>query len=189
MSVVVDLSWTRIACLLCRQIYLHLYIAASTSYLNRELSLLMLTHQSFPYTTEARFTESLKTLYTLVWDSNGTSTPIGFIVSPVLSELLKIPRNIRGDLDVDHSSHTISAFQLATEKERSRVVASVVSYWREHKTFQILAGWRDELYPVYGPGNELLYSVERSASTLLVSFQPRTVSKTLSNSNPQTRVS
>ena len=31
----------------------------------------------------------------------------------------------------------------------------------------MLEGWRDELYPVYGPENQLLFSVERSASTLL----------------------
>lgn len=29
-----------------------------------------------------------------------------------------------------------------------------------------MKGWRDELYPVYGVGNELLYTVERSASVL-----------------------
>lgn len=54
-----------------------------------------------------------------------------------------------------------------TEAQRSALVAATTAYWREKKTFKVLDGWRDELYPVYGPGNELLFSVERSASTLL----------------------
>ncbi len=34
------------------------------------------------------------------------------------------------------------------------------------QNFDVLAGWRNELYPVYGANNELLWSVERSASVL-----------------------
>lgn len=30
----------------------------------------------------------------------------------------------------------------------------------------MLAGWRNELYPVYGPGDELLFGIERAASAL-----------------------
>jgi hypothetical protein len=55
----------------------------------------------------------------------------------------------------------------ATEEQRSKLVATATTYWRENSTFKVLEGWRDELYPVYGPGNELLFSVERSASVLL----------------------
>ena len=43
--------------------------------------------------------------------------------------------------------------------------------WREHKTFALLGGWRDELWPVYATSDpmspEVLYSVERSAAGLL----------------------
>ena len=73
---------------------------------------------------------------------------------------------IKGELDINRSKRTITAFQFPTEEERSKVVAAVADYWRENETFKILSGWRNELYPIYGPGNELLYSVERSASTL-----------------------
>lgn len=57
-------------------------------------------------------------------------------------------------------------FAGATEKERSELVAATVQYWREKGIFEVLKGWRDELYPVYGNEDELLWSVERSASPL-----------------------
>lgn len=61
----------------------------------------------------------------------------------------------------------MSAFQqFPNEAERSKAVAATTAYWRENKTFEMLSGWRNELYPVYGPGNELLFSIERSASQL-----------------------
>lgn len=60
----------------------------------------------------------------------------------------------------------MTAFQLPTEEERSKAVAATCAYWRKEQTFKVLTGWRDELYPVYGPGNELLFTVERSASPL-----------------------
>jgi 8-oxo-dGTP pyrophosphatase MutT (NUDIX family) len=105
-----------------------------------------------------------KTLYTLVWEG----VPIGYILESVFTKLAQVPVRIKGELEVNRSKRTISLFhQLPTEEERSKAAAATATYWRENKTFEILEGWRDELYPVYGPGNELLYSIERSASTLL----------------------
>lgn len=78
-----------------------------------------------------------------------------------------MPINIRGEIQVNHAARTVSAFrQFPNEEERSKAVAAIAAYWRDSKIFEILAGWRNELYPVYGPGNELLFSVERSASAL-----------------------
>lgn len=57
--------------------------------------------------------------------------------------------------------------QQDTEIERSQKAAALANYWRGRKAFKILDGWRDELYPVYGPGNKLLYSIERTVSALL----------------------
>lgn len=44
----------------------------------------------------------------------------------------------------------------------SRTLAAAV----KEDTFAVLRGWRDELYPVYGPGDEVLLSMERSATPL-----------------------
>ena len=151
----------------------------------------VLTFHSFPYPDKdpRAHTALVNSLYTLV---SGDGTPIGYLLESVFNALVKVPIKIKGELEVSRSKRTICAFNLspsgtsawvpptvtpappsdplpsnATEAERSALVAATTAYWRKNKTFKVLEGWRDELYPVYGPGNELLFSVERSASTLL----------------------
>jgi hypothetical protein len=146
---------------------------------------------SFPYPDKDPRAHAalLSTLYTLV---SQDGTPIGYLLEPVLNALVKVPTAIKGELEVSRSKRTVCAFNpsptdtpawvpptttpappsdplppSATEEQRSKLVAATAAYWRENKMFKVLEGWRDELYPVYGPGNELLFSVERSASTLL----------------------
>lgn len=57
-------------------------------------------------------------------------------------------------------------FHQATEAERSAQAAKLANYWHENKIFKVLSGWRNELYPIYGPNQELLYSIERTAAAL-----------------------
>jgi 8-oxo-dGTP pyrophosphatase MutT (NUDIX family) len=108
----------------------------------------------------------MKTLYTLVWDDGQTTTPIGYLKEDVFNKLAKVPTSIKGDLEVHRSKRELSVFQQASEEERNKRVAATVAYWRTNKDFKVLGGWRDELYPVFGPKNELLYNIERSASAL-----------------------
>lgn len=117
---------------------------------------------NFPYPSSEAHASLLSTLYTLVWKG----TPIGLLPENVFNAFAKVPTKIKGELDVSRQYRTITAFQSPTEEERSKAVAATCQYWRENKTFKVLSGWRNELYPVYGPGNELLYSIERSASPL-----------------------
>ncbi|KAK5078166.1 hypothetical protein LTR64_003429 [Lithohypha guttulata] len=49
---------------------------------------------------------------------------------------------------------------------RTKVLAAYLQDVRENNIFQVLTGWRNELYPVYGLNRELLFSMERSASAL-----------------------
>lgn len=124
-----------------------------------------LTLPSFPYPDKDPQAHAAihKTLYTLLWHG----TPIGYMLPATVSALEQVPPSIRGALTVDHTSRTLSAFHdPPTEAERSRVVAATTAHWRAHHTFAILSGWRNELYPAYGPRNELLFSIERTASTL-----------------------
>lgn len=46
-------------------------------------------------------------------------------------------------------------------------IEEVVNAARAQKTFKVLDGWRDELYPVYGPDRRVVMDVERAASALL----------------------
>jgi hypothetical protein len=149
------------------------------------------TFHRFPYPDKDPKAHAalLDSLYTLTSDDG---TPIGYILESVFNALVKVPIKIKGELEVSRAKRTICAFNppptnvpawtpptttptppaepsppSVTEAQRSALVAATTAYWKEKKTFAVLDGWRDELYPVYGPGNELLFSVERSASTLL----------------------
>jgi hypothetical protein len=145
--------------------------------------------RSFPYPDKdpKAHADILNSLYTLV---SNDGTPIGFVLESVFNALVKVPTKVKGELEVSRSRRTVCAFNppppsaawapptttpapppdpsppSATESQRSALVAATTAYWRENKTFEILNGWRNELYPVYGPGNEVLFSIERSASTL-----------------------
>jgi hypothetical protein len=89
------------------------------------------------------------------------------MLESVVDQLKQVPVSIKGELEANRFTRTVSIFRhLDTEEERDKAVAATTAYWRDHKTFELLSGWRNELYPVYGPGNRRLFSVERSASTL-----------------------
>ncbi|RAL63938.1 hypothetical protein DID88_003126 [Monilinia fructigena] len=124
----------------------------------------------FPYPEKDPSAHStlISSLYTLIHEDVATATqiPIGYISLPVLQELTKVPVIIKGEMGVNRSQRTVSIFTQATEAERTAAVAATCAYWRSRKTFQVLSGWRDELYPVYGSDNEVLWSIERSASVL-----------------------
>lgn len=106
------------------------------------------------------------TLYTLLFHEDGDTYAVGQIPTWVVKELVNVPDSIKGEVEINHEDRTVLAFSQATEKERSQTVATLTSYWRENKTFQLLSGWRNELFPVYGRGNKLIYNVERAASGL-----------------------
>lgn len=108
----------------------------------------------------------MKTIYTLIWDDGETTIPIGYVTEAVFIKLAKVPTLIKGDMEVRRSKREIVVFHQKTQGERSQRAAATAHYWRERQDFQILSGWRDELYPVYGPKNEVLYSIERSTSPL-----------------------
>ncbi|KAI0846746.1 NUDIX hydrolase domain-like protein [Daldinia vernicosa] len=104
------------------------------------------------------------TLYTLVWKDGQT---LGYMLDSVVKQLLATPEEIRGPVTVDEAKRTVRAFELPTEAERTALVARLMQYWRESHTFDILRGWRNELWPVYGSNEEVLFSAERSGTGLL----------------------
>ncbi|KAI1498167.1 NUDIX domain-containing protein [Biscogniauxia marginata] len=120
---------------------------------------------AFPYedAEPEAFRALSRMLYTLTWKDG---KPLGYMLESTVRELVAVPEAIRGPVAVDESARTVHAFEgPADEAGRSALVAAVMSYWREHGTFDVLRGWRDELWPVYGSNNtEILYSGERSGT-------------------------
>ncbi|KAK8867758.1 NUDIX domain-containing protein [Apiospora arundinis] len=137
---------------------------------------LMRQADAFPYPgeTETPFSTTVDTtrLVTLLHrNADGTDQTIGLLLPQVVEALIEVPEEIRGPVMYDAPARTLRAFEQPTEPERSATVAAVMQRWREQKTFALLSGWRDELWPVYATSDpkapEVLYSVERAAAGLL----------------------
>ncbi|KAH0599714.1 hypothetical protein MHUMG1_02504 [Metarhizium humberi] len=125
----------------------------------------------FPYPPYATGSSTLfdvpNGIYTFVWrDANGIY-PVGYVLDRVVAELITVPDDVRGVMEVNHIKKTLSLFQLPSEPERTAMAASLSAHWRDHRTFKLLRGWRGELWPVYGRNGELLFSMERAAIGLL----------------------
>ncbi|KAI1426609.1 NUDIX hydrolase domain-like protein [Xylaria sp. FL1777] len=123
---------------------------------------------AFPY--EDREPEAYRaiatTLYKLIWkDDNGPV--LGYMLASTVSRLLAVPESIRGPVIVNEQDRTVRAFEQPTEAERTTVIDAVMRYWRDNQVFDILRGWRDERWPVYGSDTEVLYSAERSGTGML----------------------
>lgn len=58
---------------------------------------------------------------------------------------------------------------IKTSAQRTGAVKTLMDSWRKNKTFDVLAGWRNELYPVYGDENEpdnIAFVMERASAAL-----------------------
>ncbi|KAI9827172.1 MAG: hypothetical protein M1832_005308 [Thelocarpon impressellum] len=103
--------------------------------------------------------------YGLLTDGPDSDTVLGY-VHPKVMRVLNTPSVVISSYRVAPQSRSV-AINGDTETERSANVAAVVRLWWEEGWFEVLDGWRDELYPVYHPRTrELLFSVERAASAL-----------------------
>ena len=66
-------------------------------------------------------------------------------------------------MDDDRRTLTICG---ADAQEQSASVATLAQTWRDQQAFEIIRGWRDELYPAYGKDGVILFNIERAASAL-----------------------
>jgi len=65
------------------------------------------------------------------------------------------------------NKEAVEELNLDTFEGRSKVIANMFSLWRESKKFHCLAGWRDELYPIFGKDHKPLLVIERAGGGLL----------------------
>ncbi|KAI9721924.1 MAG: hypothetical protein M1812_001880 [Candelaria pacifica] len=113
---------------------------------------------SFPYVTSGIKFYSFK---------HGDDT-LGYMLPSVVQCLERLPAP--NAWRIDHDTRNV---RLINPKEpvnapemRSKAIAATAMRLKETDSFKVLRGWRDELYPVYGPKGELLFNIERSASPL-----------------------
>jgi len=117
---------------------------------------------NFPYyqTNPKLFFAHINTYYGL-YVKDYPETELGYMLPSVAGVFKGLP-----DWKVDDKNRSLTLTTGSTEEERSRVLANMCQAMRVTGHFKVLKGWRDELYPVYGPNREVLFSVERAASAL-----------------------
>ncbi|KAK4935854.1 hypothetical protein LTR10_023166 [Elasticomyces elasticus] len=123
---------------------------------------------NFPYYTddEDLYKAALKDYYQ--FRVEGCESCLGYITSSVAT---KMP--LTKDWNLDQNKKHLT-FQPRTHhgepvkdfEGRNKILAEYLQDVREKKVFRVLNGWRNELYPIYGPNKTLLLNMERSATPL-----------------------
>ncbi|KAJ5713412.1 uncharacterized protein N7483_010593 [Penicillium malachiteum] len=119
---------------------------------------------SFPYYVDNRaaYTENLKKYH--AFRVNGYDATLGYILNSVV-EKWPWPKD-HWVIDSAAQTVTLTTPADATPEYRSQVVDESISEAVKVNAFEVLKGWRNERYPVYGPGGEFLLDMERCASPL-----------------------
>ncbi|KAJ5654114.1 hypothetical protein N7490_001117 [Penicillium lividum] len=119
---------------------------------------------NFPYYEDNRaaYTENLKNYHE--FRVNGYDATLGYILNSVVE---KFPwSSNHWAVDSTAKTVTLTTPADATPEHRSKLVAESIIEAVNLGTIEVLKGWRNEKYPVYGPGGELLLDMERCASPL-----------------------
>ncbi|KAH8705467.1 thiamine pyrophosphokinase-related protein [Talaromyces proteolyticus] len=95
---------------------------------------------------------------------NGCDAVLGYLPNTIVEKF----HWIENDWQVDATSRTVTLMAApgATPKARTEIMSRLLAEAVRRQTFEVLNGWRHEMYPIYGPGGEFLLEMERSASPL-----------------------
>ena len=117
---------------------------------------------NFPYYQQNRelFFAHVNTYYGL-YVKDYPTTELGYVLPSVAEVFRGLP-----DWELNDHERSLTLITGSNEEERTKAVAFSTQAMRATDHFKVLKGWRDELYPVYGPNRELLFSIERAASAL-----------------------
>ncbi|KAJ5159915.1 uncharacterized protein N7482_006919 [Penicillium canariense] len=119
---------------------------------------------NFPYYEDDRaaYTENLSNYH--AFHVSGYDVTLGYILNDVVE---KFPWS-QACWKVDSAAQTVTLVTSADANpaQRSKLVAQSITEAVKLGCFEVLKGWRNEKYPVYGPGGEYLLEMERSASCL-----------------------
>ncbi|CAO3614636.1 unnamed protein product [Cunninghamella echinulata] len=86
--------------------------------------------------------------------------------SPVVEKLKEYNTTISPSPFIFTSKNIQFNTHLVTFEERTKAIELITHKWRKDNVFPALKGWRDELYPVYGPQGKPIFVIERAAAVL-----------------------
>ncbi|KAL3473020.1 NUDIX hydrolase domain-like protein [Aspergillus californicus] len=92
----------------------------------------------------------------------GCNSALGYIVNDVVSRFDWSPEFWA----IDSANRTVTLIAGSTPAERTHAVAATLDTAVKQDRFEVLRGWRDEMYPVFGPNGEFILELERCASPL-----------------------
>jgi len=118
----------------------------------------------FPYYTDDPdfYVSHLKQYHSFKVD--GCDTVLGHIPNAVV-EKFPWPQEY-WNIDSESRTVTLLAPSDATPQVRSEMLSATIAEAVKGDTFDLLKGWRNEMYPVYAPDGNLLLEMERCASPL-----------------------
>ena len=95
----------------------------------------------------------------------GCDAVLGYMLNEIAHRFSSLADN-NWIINSDARTVTLATTVDATSKDRTEIVANTLDKMRSAKTFKVLDGWRNEMYPVYGRNGVLLVQIERSACPL-----------------------
>ncbi|GFF78388.1 uncharacterized protein YJR142W [Aspergillus lentulus] len=116
----------------------------------------------FPYYEEepARFTDTLK--YYHAFKVQGIKATLGYI-SNTLVRSISWPKE---HWMIDSGTIVLINPPDSAASTRTRIIQDAITRMIEAGYTDILKGWRNERFPVYGPSGDVILEIERSASSL-----------------------
>lgn len=128
--------------------------------------LTLLSHllPSFPYYEDNRaaYTANLNNYH--AFRVAGYDATLGYILNTVV-EKFPWPQE-HWTIDSTAKTVTLATPADADPAHRSKLVEQSIAEAVKQGSFEVLKGWRNEKYPVFGPGGVFLLEMERSASCL-----------------------
>ncbi|CAG7948180.1 unnamed protein product [Penicillium nalgiovense] len=119
---------------------------------------------NFPYYEDDRaaYTENLNNYH--AFKVSGYGCTLGYILNAVVE---KFPWSEKS-WAIDSTAQTVTLVtpEGVTPAHRSKIVAADIAEAVKQGKFEVLQGWRNENYAVYGPGGEFLLEMERAATPL-----------------------
>ncbi|GAA5804673.1 hypothetical protein HPULCUR_010176 [Helicostylum pulchrum] len=118
---------------------------------------------TFPYTLDPSSTDEI---HHAVPFTLGPYT-IGNVLPSVIPHLINYNKQENNFLIT--SDRITFHKHINTPQKRSDVVKQLMDTWRANNTFDVLSGWRNELYPVYGDDSQpdnIAFVIERASAAL-----------------------
>ncbi|KAI9787181.1 MAG: hypothetical protein M1839_003416 [Geoglossum umbratile] len=115
----------------------------------------------FPYPTSDGYSLRIASYYFFVHEGH----TVGYLLPAVVNAIKNVDE-YSVFWSIDDKAKTVRLKGGSSPEAYSLAIGKTIRNWRENGIFEVLKGWRNELYAVYAPPGKLAFNVERSATCL-----------------------